>query len=139
MLERSHISSNSSSIELENFEFKHLSNSKKMNFSCLNLSFERSLPSFGTEISSISNFIKFVFLKQSNFWVSRSSFKHYLLTRLISNYGYISSYLSSVTCFWKVMQQSFLTPIYYYGPILNIFVCNTHTSSTTLVAIKYTE
>ena len=46
---------------------------------------------------------------------------------------------SYVTCFWKVMQQSFLTPIYYYGPILNIFVCNTHTSSTTLVAIKYTE
>ena len=58
VLERAHISSNSSFIELENVEFEHMTSSRKMNFSSLSLNLETNLPSFGSNFSSVSSLIE---------------------------------------------------------------------------------
>ena len=73
VLEKAQISSNLSFIELENFELKHISSSRKMNFSCLSSSFEMTLPSFGLNISRISSFVEFAFLKIIYHWTWTSS------------------------------------------------------------------
>ena len=62
MLERAHFSSNLSFSELQNFEFEHIASSRFFHFSSLSSSLETSFPSFGPNISSISNFIEFEFL-----------------------------------------------------------------------------
>ena len=63
VLDRAHISSNSSYIKLENFEFEDISSSRKLNFSSSNLRLETS---FGSYILSLSSFIEFEFLKDTN-------------------------------------------------------------------------
>ena len=65
MLERAHISSNLSFIELVNSEFEQISSSWNINFSSLSMILETSLPSLGSNISSISRFIEFEFLKMT--------------------------------------------------------------------------
>ena len=65
MLERAHISSNLSFIELVNSEFEQISSSWNINFSSLSMILETSLPSLGSNISSISRFIEFKFLKMT--------------------------------------------------------------------------
>ena len=66
MLERAHFSSNSSFIELQNFEFEHIASSCFFNFSSLSSSLVTSFPSFGPNISSISSFIEFEFALNTN-------------------------------------------------------------------------
>ena len=66
MLERAHISSNLSFIELVNSEFEQISSSWNINFSSLSMILETSLPSLGSNISSISRFIEFEFLKMTS-------------------------------------------------------------------------
>ena len=66
MLERAHISSNLSFIELVNSEFEQISSSWNINFSSLSMILETSLPSLGSNISSISRFIEFEFLKKTS-------------------------------------------------------------------------
>ena len=56
VLKQALIASNLSFIELEKFEFEFMLNSRKINYSGLSLSFETSLPSFSSNISSISRF-----------------------------------------------------------------------------------
>ena len=55
VFERTHISSNLSFIELENFKFEHISSSKKMNFWSLSSSLKTSLLRF----ESILEYFKF--------------------------------------------------------------------------------
>ena len=62
MLERAYISSNLSFVKLEDFKFKHISSSRKIDFSSLSLSLETSLLSFGLNILSISRNIELYFL-----------------------------------------------------------------------------
>ena len=66
MLERANIASNSGFIEIEKFEFEYISNSRKMDCSSLSLNLKTSLLSFGLNTSSISSFIEFEFLKNTN-------------------------------------------------------------------------
>ena len=61
VLERTHFLSNSSFIELQKFQFKHIVSSSFFHFSSLSSSLETSLPRFGLNISSISSFINFEF------------------------------------------------------------------------------
>ena len=66
MLERAHISSNLSFIELVNSEFEQISSSWNINFSSLSMILETSLPNLGSNISSVSRFIEFEFLKMTS-------------------------------------------------------------------------
>ena len=61
VLVQAHFSLNSISIELQNFEFEHISSSSFIQFSSLSSNLETSLPRFGQNISSISSFIGFEF------------------------------------------------------------------------------
>ena len=88
VVEWAHLSSNSSFIMLQNFEFKHLSSSRFLHFFSLSSSFGTSSPSFGQNILTVSSFIEFKFALNRNdlkflclnatcFRVSKnSSFKH---------------------------------------------------------------
>ena len=66
VLERAHISLNSSFIELQNFEFEHIASLSFFHFSSLRSSLETSFPSFGPNTLSISSFIKFEFALNTN-------------------------------------------------------------------------
>ena len=61
VLERAHIASNSSFIELQNVKFGHIASSSFFHFSSFILSLETSFPSFDSNISSISCFIELEF------------------------------------------------------------------------------
>ena len=66
VLERVNISSDSSIIELDNFEFEHILRSRIRNFLRLILSLQMSLFCFNSNILIISSFIKYKFLKNTN-------------------------------------------------------------------------
>ena len=57
VLEQAHFLSNSSFIELYNFEFEHIAISRFFHLLILSSSLETSFPSFGPNISNISSFI----------------------------------------------------------------------------------
>ena len=106
-LERAHISSNSSFMDLENFEFENIMSEKKINFSNLSLSLTTSLPSFGSNILGISSFIEFGFLNNTNHQSQPSSSNK---TRQIFEFGVARSstmyYLESL---WRKLRQNVFT------------------------------
>ena len=76
VLDRAHFSSNSSFIELQKFEFEHVTNSIFFHFSSLSLRLETCFLYFGPNILSISSFIEFGFVLTTNHQArAQSNFK----------------------------------------------------------------